>query len=112
MNQISYLVVFFACFAICRVISSNVSENPSQNPLVNQRLRTSTDEYKIQNGNWTTLSETLDIFNVRYLANNWTEGKYPIQEQCAKDITRYIEGLRKQEVWASKGMLNQSNLFY
>ncbi|XP_016911048.1 nose resistant to fluoxetine protein 6-like isoform X1 [Apis cerana] len=102
MNQISYLVIFFACFAICRVISSNVSENPSQNPLVNQRLRTSTDEYKIQNGNWTTLSETLDIFNVRYLANNWTEGKYPIQEQCAKDITRYIEGLRKQEVWASK----------
>ena len=110
MSQTWHLVVLFACYAICGVTPSNVSENPTRDSLANQRVRTFTDTDRITNGNWTTLSEMLDVFDVRHLANNWTEGKYPIQDQCAKDITRYIEGLKNHEGWALKGMLNQSDL--
>ena len=56
-------------------------------------------------GNWTTLSEALDVFNVRNLAKKWAEGKYSVNAQCGKDITRYIQGLKKQEFWAVKGTI-------
>lgn len=103
MNYAWYLVLF-ACFAIYRVTSSsNDSEVSPQDSLANQQVRTLTNTDKIPDRDWTTLPEELDIFNVRYLASNWTEGKFPIQEQCAKDITRYIEGLKRQEGWALKG---------
>ncbi|CAK9812773.1 Nose resistant to fluoxetine protein 6 [Anthophora quadrimaculata] len=103
MNKTLYHVVLLACIAICGVTSStNVSEIPAQDLLINHRVRTLTDFENTFDRNWTTLSDVLDIFNVRHLANNWTEGKYPVQEQCAKDITRYIEGLKKHEGWALK----------
>ncbi|XP_033352837.1 nose resistant to fluoxetine protein 6-like isoform X1 [Bombus vosnesenskii] len=102
MNQKWYLVVLFASFAICGVIASTVPENSVRDSLADQRVRTFTDVDKIPDRNWTTLSEALDLFDVRYLANNWTEGKYPVQEQCAKDITRYIKGLKNHEDWAVK----------
>ncbi|XP_043523193.1 nose resistant to fluoxetine protein 6 isoform X2 [Frieseomelitta varia] len=102
MSQTWHLVVLFACYAIRGVTPLNVSENPTRDSLANQRVRTFTDTDKITNRNWTTLSEMLDVFDVRHLANNWTEGKYPIQDQCAKDITRYIEGLKNHEGWALK----------
>ncbi|XP_051158662.1 nose resistant to fluoxetine protein 6-like isoform X2 [Leptopilina boulardi] len=52
--------------------------------------------------NWTTISEILDIFNVKHLARKWIEGQYSVDAQCGKDITRYIQGLKKQEFWAIK----------
>ncbi|XP_058791730.1 O-acyltransferase like protein isoform X2 [Phymastichus coffea] len=52
--------------------------------------------------NWTTLVEALDIFSARNLANNWVEGAYNLNQECERDITRYIEGLRRQEIWALK----------
>lgn len=76
--------------------------DPSQDLLADERTRT----FEVGRGfeeNWSTVSEALDIFNARHLANNWTEGKYPVEEQCAKDITRYLEGLRRNEGWALKG---------
>ncbi|CAL7947868.1 unnamed protein product [Xylocopa violacea] len=103
MDQTWFVVVTFACSAIYGAASSsNVSDNPAQDLLANQRVRTLTDIDRTPDRNWTTLSEELDIFNVRHLANNWIEGKYPVQEQCAKDITRYIDGLRRHEGWALK----------
>lgn len=111
MNQKWYLVVLFASFAICGVIASTVPENSVRDSLADQRVRTFTDADKIPDRNWTTLSEALDLFDVRYLAKNWTEGKYPVQEQCAKDITRYIKGLKNHEDWAIKGTSNWSNFF-
>ncbi|XP_076755818.1 nose resistant to fluoxetine protein 6 isoform X2 [Xylocopa sonorina] len=103
MDRTWFIVVIFTCPAIYGAASSsNVSENPAQDLLANQRVRTLTDIDRTPDRNWTTLSEELDIFNARHLANNWTEEKYPVQEQCAKDITRYIDGLRRHEGWALK----------
>ncbi|XP_076387230.1 O-acyltransferase like protein isoform X2 [Megachile rotundata] len=84
--------------------SSNVSENPVQELLPSHRSRTSADSVvdTTFNESWTTLSEVLDIFNVHHLASNWTEGKYPVDKQCAKHVTRYIDGLRRNEGWALK----------
>lgn len=52
--------------------------------------------------NWTTVSDLLDIFNVKHLARKWIEGQHSVDAQCGKDITRYIQGLKKQEFWAIK----------
>nr|XP_034194410.1 O-acyltransferase like protein-like isoform X2 [Osmia lignaria] len=84
--------------------SSNVSENPIQDLLPSQRTQSWTAGVieGIPKKNWTTLSEVLDIFNVHHLASNWTEGKHPVEGQCDKDVTRYIEGLRRNEGWAMK----------
>ncbi|XP_076285934.1 nose resistant to fluoxetine protein 6-like isoform X1 [Lasioglossum baleicum] len=94
-------VLFAFAFALISAArsSSNVSQNPAQDLLAGQVVRIPAD---VRDSNWTTMSEALDIFNVRHLASNWTEGRYPVQEQCAKDITRYIQGLKRHEGWALK----------
>ncbi|XP_076673726.1 O-acyltransferase like protein isoform X2 [Andrena cerasifolii] len=100
MNQ-PWLCILFACLASRGVkSSSNASENPAQDLLAYHR--TVLDVERGSGRNWTTVSDALDIFDVRYLASNWTEGKYPVEEQCSKDVTRYIEGLKRNEVWALK----------
>lgn len=53
--------------------------------------------------NWTSLSDTLDVFSARNLVKNWVEGKYNVGVQCGRDITTYVEGLKNQELWALKG---------
>lgn len=93
MNQ-PWLCILFACLASRGVKSS--SNDPAYH-------RTVLDVERGSGRNWTTLSDALDIFDVRHLASNWTEGKYPVEEQCSKDVTRYIEGLMRSEVWALKG---------
>ncbi|XP_076160360.1 nose resistant to fluoxetine protein 6 isoform X2 [Ptiloglossa arizonensis] len=99
----SWICVLFALFAIRGVRSaSNVSENPAQDLLASQRTRTASDVERVLDRNWTTLSEALDIFNVRHLASNWTEERYPVEGKCAKDVTRYIDGLKRNERWALK----------
>ncbi|XP_016839566.1 O-acyltransferase like protein isoform X1 [Nasonia vitripennis] len=55
-----------------------------------------------RSSNWTTLTEALDIFSARNLARNWQEGKFPLNQECERDVSRYIEGLRRQELWALK----------
>ena len=53
--------------------------------------------------NWTSLAEALDVFSAKNLARNWKEGALQqIGKQCERDVTRYIEGLRRQELWAIK----------
>ncbi|XP_032674877.1 O-acyltransferase like protein isoform X2 [Odontomachus brunneus] len=52
--------------------------------------------------NWTSLSDTLDIFSARNLVRNWAEGKHAVGAQCGKDITTYVEALKNQELWALK----------
>lgn len=55
-----------------------------------------------EHGNWSTLYEALDVYNVRKLAENWSKGKYPVTEECSKDITVFIDGLKREELWARK----------
>ncbi|XP_070156257.1 O-acyltransferase like protein isoform X1 [Polyergus mexicanus] len=52
--------------------------------------------------NWTSLSDTLDVFSARNLIRNWAEGKYAVGAQCSKDITTYVEALKNEELWALK----------
>lgn len=52
---------------------------------------------------WTSLSDVLDVFSSRNLVRNWADGKHAVGTQCAEDITRYIVGLKNQELWAVKG---------
>ncbi|XP_015601894.1 nose resistant to fluoxetine protein 6 isoform X2 [Cephus cinctus] len=52
--------------------------------------------------NWTTLPEMLDVYNSRNLIENWVRGKYPVDLQCDNDMTRYVEALKNQEIWALK----------
>ncbi|XP_031849499.1 O-acyltransferase like protein-like [Nomia melanderi] len=99
----SRALVLFAFAAVCSAKSpSNVSLNPAQDLPTTERTRTWSDVDGLSGGNWTTLTEALDVFNVRHLASNWTEGRYPVGEQCAKDLTRYIRGLKRHEGWALK----------
>lgn len=53
--------------------------------------------------NWNTISELLDVYSTRNLANNWKEDEFPISNYCEKDITRYIKGLKENQIWALKG---------
>lgn len=108
----SRVLVLFAFAAICSAkSSSNVSQNPAQDLLTTERTRTWSDFDRLSDGNWTTLTEALDVFNVRHLASNWTEGRYPVAEQCAKDLTRYIRGLKRHEGWALKGKFEFIRLY-
>ena len=75
------------------------------------RIRSLPEVEESSAGNWTTISEALDVFNVRHLAKKWVDGKYSVDAQCGKDITRYILGLKKQEFWAIKGWCKFNSLF-
>ncbi|XP_034948317.1 O-acyltransferase like protein-like [Chelonus insularis] len=73
-------------------------------PNTNYRVQSSPEEDQdLTHLNWSTLVEDLDLFNTKILAENWSENKdQNVDIQCAKDITRYIEGLQKKEKWALK----------
>lgn len=60
----------------------------------------------VNENNWTSLSDTLDIFSARNLVRNWADGEHAVGAQCAKDITTYLEALKKRELWALKGELD------
>ncbi|KAL7303646.1 hypothetical protein TKK_0003791 [Trichogramma kaykai] len=56
-------------------------------------------------GNWTTLAEALDVFSARNLARNWARrgGELlGIAPECRRDVTTYLESLKRQELWALK----------
>ncbi|KAK0083724.1 hypothetical protein PV325_008322 [Microctonus aethiopoides] len=61
------------------------------------------DEIPIEQPKWNTLAEHLDVYSTKNLAKNWNKDVIPlVKSQCAHDITRFIEGLKKQEIWALK----------
>ncbi|XP_014469015.1 PREDICTED: nose resistant to fluoxetine protein 6-like isoform X2 [Dinoponera quadriceps] len=68
----------------------------------NLRVRSLPAINNVVEKNWTSLSETLDIFSARNLARNWAENGYTVGEQCGKDITTYVGALKNQELWALK----------
>lgn len=69
------------------------------------RIRSLPEVMSATRGNWTSLSEALDIFSVSNLVKNWAEGKYPVASQCQKDISRFVQGIRNKELWAIKGKI-------
>lgn len=85
------------------VESLSESDETKLDEISYHRIRSLPEMEESLTTNWTTVSEVLDVFNVKHLARKWVEGKYSVDAQCGKDITRYIQGLKKQEFWAIKG---------
>lgn len=98
-NRLRLLIIFYAFLEI----STEKSTDYEDTVILNHRTRSLPDIVENQHKNWTTLTEALDVFSGRNLVKNWVEGRYPIGEQCGKEISRYIEGLKRQELWALKG---------
>lgn len=70
----------------------------------NLRVRSLPAANKVAERNWTSLSDTLDIFSARNLVRNWAEGgEHAVGGQCGKDITTYVEALKNHQLWALKG---------
>ncbi|KAI4486403.1 hypothetical protein M0804_005773 [Polistes exclamans] len=97
-NLLRLFIVICAFLAI----SAEKSVDYADPLILKHRTRSLPEIMESPQKNWTTLTEALDIYSARNLARNWVEGKYPIGEQCGKDISRYIEGLKNQELWALK----------
>lgn len=53
--------------------------------------------------NWTSMAEALDIFSVRNLDRNWPPSPGDrLTRECERDVSRYLQGLKRQELWALK----------
>ncbi|KAI4502939.1 hypothetical protein M0802_001983 [Mischocyttarus mexicanus] len=87
-NRLRLLIVL--CAFLATFVEKSVADNADP-VILNHRTRSLPKIVESSQKNWTTLTEALDIFSARNLARNWLEGKYPIGEQCSKDISRYIE---------------------
>lgn len=91
--------VFVACEAHELIQQENSNHRARSLPRV--------DEIPIEQPKWNTLAEHLDVYSTKNLAKNWNKDVIPlVKSQCAHDITRFIEGLQKQEIWALKGINN------
>ncbi|XP_012232421.1 nose resistant to fluoxetine protein 6 isoform X2 [Linepithema humile] len=66
------------------------------------RIRSLPATINVPEKNWTSLSDMLDVFSARNLIRNWVERKHNIGVQCDKDITTYVDALKKEELWALK----------
>lgn len=74
-----------------------------QQSIVPEPVAATVDEVVAPVGNWTTMVEALDVFNARNLANNWERREEgAVGTECERHVARYIEGLRRQELWAMK----------
>lgn len=106
MMQLSFvtLLIFSAIYVHAEEISTDTPSDVAEEPIL--RVRSLPVTINVVEKNWTSLSDMLDIFSARNLVRNWIEGKYPVGIQCGKDITRYINGLKNEELWALKGKLN------
>ncbi|XP_072743886.1 nose resistant to fluoxetine protein 6-like isoform X2 [Anoplolepis gracilipes] len=92
------LLILSAIYA--EEISTDIpNENTEESILRVRSLPTTTE---VVEKNWTSLSDTLDVFSARNLVRNWVEGKYAIGVQCSKDITTYVKALKNEELWALK----------
>nr|KAF7413111.1 hypothetical protein H0235_012962 [Vespula pensylvanica] len=103
-NRLRLFIIFYAFLGI----STEKSIDYADTVIPSHRTRSLPDIVENPHTNWTTLTEALDIFSGRNLVKNWVEGRYPVGEQCSKDISRYIEGLKRQELWALKGEFDTS----
>ncbi|CAG5094964.1 Similar to nrf-6: Nose resistant to fluoxetine protein 6 (Caenorhabditis elegans) [Cotesia congregata] len=83
-----------------RIASSKYRSDSSE--VDSESNNDSNDDNEDDNMNWHTLAENLDFYNTKTLVKNWKENEYPVNPQCAKDITRFVKGLRNQEPWALK----------
>lgn len=99
-SLIATMFIVSAIYAEKIPIVSN--DNAEESILRVRSLPTTTD---VIEKNWTSLSETLDVFSARNLVRNWAEGKYAVGVQCGKDITTYVEALKNEELWALKGKI-------
>nr|XP_050859861.1 O-acyltransferase like protein isoform X1 [Vespula vulgaris] len=97
-NRLRLFIIFYVFLGI----STEKSIDYADTVIPSYRTRSLPDIVENPHTNWTTLTEALDIFSGRNLVKNWVEGRYPVGEQCSKDISRYIEGLKRQELWALK----------
>lgn len=84
-------------------ISTGVPNDNAEESIL--RVRSLPPTTHVVEKNWTSLSDTLDVFSARNLVRNWAEGKYAVGVQCSKDITTYVEALKNEELWALKGKI-------
>ncbi|KAK2576733.1 hypothetical protein KPH14_005386 [Odynerus spinipes] len=99
MNNHARLMIVLCTFL---AISAEKTAESADSVILSHRTRSLPEIFESPRMNWTTLSDALDVFSARNLARNWVEGKYLVGEQCGKDISRYIQGLKREEPWASK----------
>ncbi|XP_046473634.1 nose resistant to fluoxetine protein 6 [Neodiprion pinetum] len=105
------LLIAVACAIIIGKIDAQDSLLKLESPLVLDSKDIESSVHKTRSlpqpeealrGNWSTLQEDLDVFNTRWLAENWIEGKYPVSSECSKDVTRFVDGLKRKDLWARK----------
>ncbi|XP_011155276.1 O-acyltransferase like protein isoform X2 [Harpegnathos saltator] len=96
---------FVALFVLSAAILAEEVSTDVPNGAVeesNLRVRSLPAINNVTEKNWTSLSDMLDIFSARNLVRNWAEGKHVVGAQCGKDITTYVEALKKRQLWALK----------
>jgi len=99
------LFIFSAIYVHAEEVSTDIlPNNAAEEPIL--RVRSLPMMINVVEKNWTSLSEMLDVFSARNLVKNWIEGKYSVGIQCGKDITRYVNALKNEELWALKGKFN------
>ncbi|XP_050465173.1 nose resistant to fluoxetine protein 6 isoform X2 [Cataglyphis hispanica] len=99
--RLPIVTLFISLTAIyAEEISSGIPNDNAEESIL--RVRSLPRTTHVVEKNWTSLSETLDVFSARNLVKNWVEGKYAVGVQCGKDITTYVEALKNEELWALK----------
>ncbi|XP_011314340.1 uncharacterized protein [Fopius arisanus] len=83
-------------------LSLSSNENSRADTTVHKPRSLPDIRVNISDSNWRTIAERLDVYSSKNLEKHWQEGKYFVGKQCDKDITRYVEGLKNQEIWALK----------
>lgn len=48
------------------------------------------------------LKDTLNIFDISYLASQWINVRSDISANCSQDIYKYLQGLQQAKMWAMK----------
>lgn len=102
--RLLFVTLFISLTAIyAEEISSGIPNDNAEESIL--RVRSLPRTTDVVEKNWTSLSETLDVFSARNLVKNWAKEKYAVGVQCGKDITTYVEALKNEELWALKGKI-------
>lgn len=104
MNQFDLRTAFVVLLCVAQIIGNsspsdrnthNLSLNQSSVPLsLNNKADNFTDLLRLE--------DVLMVFNLKRLANKWTDVQHELKPKCAGQMTEYFRGLQQHKLWAVK----------
>lgn len=92
--------IFLILSVLLGFTQASNSTTKTQSNITDHQLSKDNDEIDLSQS--LRLKDTLNIFDIQYLASNWRTIRLKLGANCSNDLRTYFEGLKEGALWAAK----------